>query len=182
MIKLPENFEMDKYGIHVRLVNEGDAEFILQLRTDEKLGRFIHSTDNDLQKQIEWIREYKKREQEGLEYYFIYSYKEECFGLNRIYNRTKDNATTGSWICKPGMNINEVIASFLIERDIYFEILGYPYVVFDVRKQNHKVLRMHQRFPIELIKENEQNYFFKLTLSGYLKGRQRLIKLLNISI
>jgi hypothetical protein len=45
MTPLPSNFELDRYGLHVRLVREEDAEFILSLRTDPKLSRFIHPTE-----------------------------------------------------------------------------------------------------------------------------------------
>ena len=48
MIKLSSDFNLDKYGLHVRLVNEDDAEFIVSLRTDPKLSRFIHDTGNDV--------------------------------------------------------------------------------------------------------------------------------------
>ena len=73
--KLPKGFTLDKYGLHVRLVNEDDAAFIVKLRTDERLGQFIHATSPDVEQQKAWIRKYKEREAEGLEYYFIF-YKE----------------------------------------------------------------------------------------------------------
>ena len=68
MIKLPSDFETDRYGLHVRLVREEDAEFIVKLRTDPKLGRYIHATDNNVEKQRKWIRDYKKRENDGIQY------------------------------------------------------------------------------------------------------------------
>ena len=73
MKKLPSDFTLESYDIHTRLVNEDDAEFIIDLRTDKDLSRYIHDTSPDLDNQIQWIREYKKREAEGKEYYFIYS-------------------------------------------------------------------------------------------------------------
>ena len=62
-----KDFPMKRYGISVRLVEEDDAEFILKLRTNRKLSRYLHKTDADIEKQIQWIRNYKKRE---LELYF----------------------------------------------------------------------------------------------------------------
>ena len=72
MKKLPENFQIEKYGLSVRLVNEDDAELIIKLRTDPVLGKYIHATSPDIEQQRAWIRAYKKRESEGLEYYFIF--------------------------------------------------------------------------------------------------------------
>ena len=73
MILLPPDFTTTKYGVTVRLVTEDDAEFITRLRSDERLGRFIHASNGDVEAQKKWITEYKKRENEGIEYYFISS-------------------------------------------------------------------------------------------------------------
>ncbi len=58
-MKLSADFTFEKYGLSLRFVNEGDAEFIIKLRTDPKLGRFIHPTSPDVELQKKWIREYK---------------------------------------------------------------------------------------------------------------------------
>ena len=42
MKKLPSNFVLDKYGLHARLVCEDDAAFIVKIRTNENLSRYIH--------------------------------------------------------------------------------------------------------------------------------------------
>ena len=44
-IKLPENFHIRKYGIDVRLVEEDDTPFILSLRANKWLTRYIHQTE-----------------------------------------------------------------------------------------------------------------------------------------
>ena len=99
---LSDDFQLKKYGIEVRLVNEDDTQFILSLRADKWLTRFIHQTDDDEQKQREWIRKYKEREKAGKEYYFIYSKDGVPFGLNRIYSIHNGSFTSGSWLCVPG--------------------------------------------------------------------------------
>ena len=86
MKNLPEDFKLNSLGLSVRLVNEKDVDYILSLRTNKHLTRFIHQTDDDREKQMEWIRNYKKRESEGREYYFIYLIGDKPVGVNRIYN------------------------------------------------------------------------------------------------
>ena len=49
--KLGKEFTLSKYGVDVRYVEEGDAQFILDLRTSPKHSRFLSATDNDLNKQ-----------------------------------------------------------------------------------------------------------------------------------
>ena len=81
---------MNKYGIDVRFVEESDAEFILSLRTDPKLSRYLHATDNDVEKQRQWIRKYKEREAHGKEYYFMYI-KNENLAYRRDLERNQGN-------------------------------------------------------------------------------------------
>ncbi|MCJ2367251.1 GNAT family N-acetyltransferase, partial [Aeromonas dhakensis] len=57
--------------ISVRLIDVGDAEFILSLRTDGRLNRHLSQTSSSLEQQRDWIKNYKERESQGDEYYFI---------------------------------------------------------------------------------------------------------------
>ena len=69
---LPSDFKIEKYGLVARFVKEDDAAFIVQLRTDPILSRFLHATDSSVEKQKEWIHSYKERESRGEDYYFIF--------------------------------------------------------------------------------------------------------------
>ena len=51
----------NKYGLSFRPVEVSDAQFILELRTDENLGKYITKTDNGIDRQRLWITEYKKK-------------------------------------------------------------------------------------------------------------------------
>lgn len=181
LTKLPSDFHMTKYGIDVRLVQESDTPFILSLRTDKLLTRFIHPTDNDEEKQRQWIREYKKRESEGKEYYFIYSKNGIPFGLNRIYNISGRSCTGGSWICKPGTDMILSIPIALILRDIMFEYLYLEEDNFDVRKGNLKVKKYHLMSGSVITGETELDILFKTTPSSHLIGKKKILKLLNIT-
>ncbi len=48
-----------------------DAEFILSLRSNQHKARFLHPIDSEIEKQREWIVDYKKRESLDKEYYFV---------------------------------------------------------------------------------------------------------------
>ena len=98
---LPEDFTMEKYGLYARFVNESDAEFIIKLRTDPKLGKLIHDTSSSYEQQLEWIRNYKVRERKGEDYYFIFYKDDEPVGLNRMYCIHDTTFTTGSWVFSP---------------------------------------------------------------------------------
>ena len=115
---------INKYGLSARFVTEDDAAFILSLRTDPKLSRFIHPTENDEEKQRAYIRGYKEREQVGKDYYFIFFLQEEPVGLARIYNIRENTFTYGSWLFKEGLPYWVSIAGAIIAREFAFEELG----------------------------------------------------------
>ena len=164
MNKLPENFELDRYGLHCRLVREDDAEFILNLRLTQ--GQFVHATDADISKQIEWMRNYKKREKEGLDFYFMFLLEGERIGVHRIYNVNWERLsfTGGSWFCKPDTPMQYVALTSYLTDEIAFDILGLKINLYDVRKGNKKVLRFHRDIACAIeYGETELDYLFYVT-------------------
>jgi hypothetical protein len=123
-IKLPPDFEINKYGLRCRLVQEEDAGFIVRLRTDPVLSRYIHDTSADIMDQIRWIRQYKKREANGEDYYFIFYFADEPVGVDRIYNINQTSFSFGSWVFLRGVPFWVPIAGAIIGREIAFETLG----------------------------------------------------------
>ena len=173
MKKLPPNFKYCKYGIEARLCVESDAEFILSIRTDAHHTRFIHSTENDLNKQIEWIRRYKDREAEGREYYFIYTKNGVPFGMSRVYNIYEYYGTSGSWLCKPNNDPKDSLATYLMMHDVMFGDMGLDLLIFDVRRENKKVWRMHESFGANRIGESGLDFYFSLFKDTYFQKRDK---------
>ena len=169
---ISEDFSLSRYGIDSRLVVESDAEFILSLRTDAYHTRFIHSTDNNLEKQIEWIKKYKEREKEGKEYYFIYSKDGEPMGLSRAYNIFEYYCSSGSWLCKPNNDPKDSLATYLMMHDVVFQNLGLDLTIFDGRKNNKKVWRLHESFGAKRIGESEIDFYFTLFKNDYFEKKR----------
>jgi hypothetical protein len=176
---LDNNFTLERYGLYVRLVNEDDAEFIVQLRTDSKLNRYINTTENDVKKQKEWIRAYKDREKEGTEYYFIFHYNLQPVGLDRIYNVQDSCFTTGSWIFKRGTDYQCSILGNIITRELAYDLFPNKELLFDVRKNNKNVLVYHKKYNPILIDEDELNYYYKLPRENFINTRDKILKLLK---
>ena len=176
MKKLSENFKLEKYGISVRLCRESDAAFILSIRTDAHHTRFIHQTENNLNKQIEWIKKYKERESEGREYYFIYTKDDIPFGMSRVYNIFEYYGTSGSWLCQPNNDPKDSLATYLLMHDVMFGDMGLDLLVFDVRKDNKKVWRMHESFGALRIGESDIDFYFSMFKNTYFQKRERYIE------
>lgn len=181
MIKLPTDFVYENYGVTARFVTEKDAEFIVRLRSDDKLGRFIHASDGSVEQQIEWTREYKKREAAGLDYYFVFSKDGDDFGSCRIYNIdwTHLSYTSGSWIIQKGTPEDIAMIPSVMLSDIANEMLGLQIDLYDVRKGNKQVLRFHRRI-LSAIQygETELDYLFMSTPET--RKQSKLRKLLDL--
>lgn len=189
MNRLSDNFEMEMYGLHVRLVNEGDAEYIVKLRTNPKVQRFIHDTSTDISKQIEWIRQYKEREAIGIEYYFIYERNGKRIGVNRLYHIDYDAGTfnAGSWLCEEGTDVADVASTVLIYNTIAFEKLGLNLGTGNdgVHVDNKKVIKFNQMVGMTFTGkrfDEEKGYFHTMELAkeNFIKHRDKLEILLGL--
>lgn len=180
MNKLPENFELDRYGLHVRLVREDDAEFIVRLRTDEKLGRYVHSTDPSVEKQKSWLKEYKKREENGEDYYFVFETPVQYpVGLMRIYDISDTAFTVGSWVFDKQSPKGAAILADLITKEIGFELYPDSECLWDNMKGNTNVIRFGLSFHPVLINETVNQLFFSCSKENFEKYKKIYLRMYN---
>lgn len=178
MKKLPENFTVEKYGLKVRLVNVYDAEFIVSLRSDPERTKFMVTLSEDLENQRQWIREYKKREEEGSDYYLIYSdHDGSTIGVNRIskINFETLSCKLSGFIKKKG-NKADTAAMFLIQKEIVFDTLGLLFSIAEIHEKNYKMLKYWEYFNYKIAK-NENNFLhLVLTKVAFQNGKLSFIE------
>ena len=168
----------EKYGICLKLVDILDAEFILELRTNEQRARYLSPTEKDVEKQRGWIQEYKKRESLGTDFYFIaFDDKGNSYGTVRIYNIDAYEFTFGSWIFKNSSPASLIINSWFIVAEIGFLELKMRKCKFDIKKANKRVLKFQRRFKSSLIEENDDTYFFELDFERFVVERDRILNI-----
>jgi RimJ/RimL family protein N-acetyltransferase len=175
----------DKFHVKKRFVEPADAEFILSLRMNDSLGRFLSHTDPDIDKQREWIEAYKKRERRGEEFYFLFAGdKEAKYGVSRIYNvdRREKTFEVGSWLFSPDSPVGLAPLADLCVRDYGFERTGAVACRFEVRKDNGSVVNYHRRFDPELTGEDELNFYFRLDRRRYVGQRNAMLKMYGYDI
>jgi len=171
---------IEKYGIKLRFVEIDDAEFILSLRLNEKLGRYISPTEHDLTKQIEWIKSYKKREAQNSEFYFLTLDKNgNKQGLCRIYDFNETSFEFGSWLFSPDAPKGVAILSNLCAIDYGFEIFKCEICRININKQNNKVLKYCNSFEAIITHEDDSTLYFDLYFDKYIKQHDKLIKVLK---
>jgi len=164
MVKIGSDFSVERYGLIVRLVNEGDAAFIVKLRTNERLGRYLNKTSPNVDDQIEWIKRYKHRESAGEDFYFVFEKpKGISVGLCRIYDIKEGMFSIGSWLFSPEAPAGAAILADIITREIAFELFPESELQFEVRKQNETVIRYQKTFKPIVVAEDDLNIYFALT-------------------
>lgn len=175
--KLPSNFTLDRYGISVRLVTPDDAPFVYKLRSNKELCKYISQISGTVEDQREWLEQYKIREAEGTEYYFIFSVNDIDYGLERIYHITEDSYTHGSFVFTPETPLGVPVLSDIITREIGFDLLGLKTNYFDVRNGNVNVLNYHLKFKPKFLYETDIDRFYELDIETFNKYKKIFIKI-----
>ncbi len=154
---LPLNFHGEKYGLTYRLVNEDDADFIVKLRTDPEKSKYISSTDGSVENQKEWIRQYKARERDGLDYYFIFYLGSTPAGVTRIYDIEDKHFIHGSWVFANNVPPFCSLAAAIIAREIAYDTLGLDEEIdtSGIHVDNQGVLQVSKMMGVEFYGERE---------------------------
>ncbi|MCI0501805.1 MAG: GNAT family N-acetyltransferase [Epsilonproteobacteria bacterium] len=158
------------YGknINMRTVTLEDAEFIYTMRQNQDKTKYLSKVTGTVESQKEWIKNYKQRETEQKEFYFVIELKyKKKLGLVRMYDFRDNSFCWGSWLIKEDAPKTTAIESALQIYEFGFYSLGFEKSHFDVRKGNDKVIAFHQRFGAKIVNEDEIEYFFNFEKSDY---------------
>ncbi|EJL3954942.1 GNAT family N-acetyltransferase [Vibrio paracholerae] len=166
--------------VRLRLVTEQDAEFILQLRLDDKYNQFLSSVTPDLQSQKDWIRKYKDDEQSKKQFYFIIERLDgtPC-GTVRIYDLRDESFCWGSWILNENKTRYAALESAFLVYKFGFEQLGYQKSHFDVMKGNQKVISFHKKMGAVEVSSDDENYYFEINKDSVDETQNKLMSKLK---
>ena len=155
-------------NLNLRTVAIEDAEFIYNMRQNQNKTKYLSRVTGTVESQKEWIKNYKQREEEKKEFYFVIESKDKRkLGLVRMYDFQDNSFCWGSWLIKEDAPKSTAIESALQIYEFGFYSLGFEKSHFDVRKENDKVIAFHQSFGAKIIDEDELNYFFNFEKSDY---------------
>lgn len=185
--KLLENLSLSNSNKEPHLLQfifakENDAEFILGLRTNPSKNKYLNYTEPNLENQIIWLKEYKTREERGEELYYIIYENHIPVGTIRIYNIKENECTTGSWLFSSNTHQLTPIISELLIYEIVYNILKKSTVLFDVRKENKKVVTYHKLKRITLINEDEENFYYSMSRAEWEESKMKIFNLMGVKI
>lgn len=151
------------HSVALRFAEESDAEFILGLRLDEKYNKHLSPVEDNIQKQIEWLRKYKIEEKNRSQFYFIIVRADgiRC-GTVRIYDLKVDSFSWGSWILNEYKTRTAALESAYQVYQFGFRELGFKKSHFEVRKENIAVNKFHQKMGAIKIAEDQNNNFYEI--------------------
>lgn len=163
-----------------KLVTPDDAEFIVELRNDPKLKKHLSTTSSAVEDQITWIEAYKEREKKGQEYYFVIYEKGEKKGLYRLYNVNSISFTIGSWLFKEVTYKNLPILTDVLMDDIGFQELNKNIMLFDIRKDNNRVIRYSAIKKPVLYTEDAHHYYYILQKQQWDIAKAKVLRYFRI--
>lgn len=139
---MEHDIEIKGKAFCLRPVNNKDAKFILSLRNNPKLNKYIGPTSPKIEDQINWLNNYYHREND---YYFVIENQKNKApeGLISIYKINKKHlyGEWGRWIIRPG-SLSAVESVWMMYR-CAFEILNLKEVFCITVAENRSVVSFH---------------------------------------
>lgn len=159
--------------IYLRLIQDSDVDFLLSLRLNQNLNSYLNQVNDDKEQQLTWLKNYKQRELNGSDYYFVIVDKKlGDIGLVRVYDIDYANKsfTWGSWIIREENRPKyAAIESALLVYEFAFNELNLLLSKFVVDNNNLGVIKFHNRFGAKYLFTDEVNNNFELSKTQYLQ-------------
>jgi RimJ/RimL family protein N-acetyltransferase len=164
-------------NVNLKEIEVSDAEFVLSLRLNPELNRYLSPVENNIDKQREWIKQAKNDTQQF--YFIIQNKQEEPVGTIRIHDIEGDRFCWGSWIVKPEARKYASFESLVLLYEHAFFNLGLNKSHLYAQKQNKKAVNFHLRFGATIVKEDEQNIYFIFNKENYNSIRDKYQNIIN---
>ena len=178
-----KNFNLKAGTIYLRLVQENDAAFINSLRNNNQLNTYISKSTADINTQKEWIRNYKNKESNNTEYYFIICRVDNNLpiGTVRLYDFQENPKSFcwGSWILNENKTKYAAVESALLVYEAGFAVLGFEQSHFEVMKGNDKVHSFHLKMGAQKISEDDKNVYYIFPKNRYEENKIQYAKFLG---
>ncbi|GEM_PF-829093 len=172
------NDKVEGKFVNLRSVLESDTEFILKLRLDDTLNKYLNKVENDIEKQKSWIKEQQKREND-----FYFMIERKCgtpIGTISLYNIIKGEGEFGRWVSigSPVENVESV----LLLHDFGFYKINLELIYSETVRENIKVLNFHKRFGAEVLNEFREYNTFIVQRAIIKKENYEIIRKNNLKI
>lgn len=177
---LSELARLEGPNLVLRLIRPEDAQYVHGLRSDPAYNRHLSEIRGTAEDQRRWIEDYKAREAEGLEFYYVIERRDgvRC-GLVRLYDLREDSFTWGSWILDANRPPKAALESAVLSFQVGFETLGRQKALVDVRVQNDHAIALYRRFGMAEMCRTEKDIYFVYPKARYETDRPGYLAILG---
>ncbi len=164
----------------LRLILPDDAEYVHALRTDPSYNRHLSEVRGAIEDQRRWIDNYKTREAERRELYYVIERKDgrRC-GVVRLYDIGPDSFTWGSWILDASKPAKAALESAVLSFGIGFNMLGRETAFVDVRSENERAVAFYLRLGMNEIRRSERDIYFVYPRTRFDADRSSFLSVLE---
>ncbi|WGT51489.1 GNAT family N-acetyltransferase [Thioclava nitratireducens] len=173
--------EVSGVRLKLRLVRPDDAAYIHALRTDAAYNAHLSAVTGTVEDQRHWIEAYKRREAEGVEYYYVVERLDDArrCGLVRLYEIENEHFTWGSWILDKNKPSKAALESAVLSFGIGFGQLEKTVAKIDVRQENSHATTFYRRFGMVETGRDMLNIYFDYTRERYETDREEHLAVLK---
>lgn len=175
------DYKLEGKYVTLRSVEESDAEFILSVRNDPRICKYLPPLNVTVEQQRQWI---SKQRADKESYYFLMETPEDGpIGSISVYDINCDTAETGRFCSfgDPAPNIETCI----LLHDFCFDCLKLKSIHIWVYEDNKPVLKLNEGLgykwvDTKMAEDGRKCRIGQMTFSDYLEKKQKLIKILHI--
>ena len=153
---MKHNIKIIGYSYQLRPIEIKDAQFILDVRLEDKeRNQFVHEIPNDVKIQENWLNKYFNTPND---YYFVVEniLTGEKEGLISIYNINNNIAEWGRWVIKKGSMA--AIESVALIYKVAFENLNLDELYTKTVEDNVQVVNFHKAINAKFRKIHEKEF------------------------
>lgn len=126
--------------VNLRSVMKEDAEFILKIRNNPEISKFLPPLNVTIEQQQRWIN--NQRSDNDSYYFIIEDKRKKQIGTMSVYNIQENHAEVGR-SCSWGNSIQNSEAALILD-DFIFQKLGIDYLDIWVYKDNKPTLALNK--------------------------------------
>lgn len=149
--------------LRFRDANVDDAEFILSLRLNTAISRYLSPVSEDVLVQKKWLRLYEESEDQA---YFVIEGDNGPIGTIRVYDARESSLCLGSVIMNHNAGWGATMEAFLMIVTYATYDLGFDSFYFSARKANERVWRFYDQVRAERVGETEKDFLYTFSLQA----------------
>jgi len=167
-------------NVDLRKIQPSDAQFVVTLRTDPMLSKYLNPIDSRVEKQKEWIQESLLKN----EWYYVVQNKiGERVGLIRGYEWNENSFSFGSFIILPKARLYATFESAILFFETVFNETPVTFCNIFAKKNNFASINLSSRMGAEIVQVDSEYVYSQLTKKRFLeklsKNKDPFLRIFN---